>query len=104
MSDFEKFKQLPISSQIAVISYLIGTLFFLCFFLFPKKDEIVISGLIYIIIAGIVNGISFLVLLYRLSREPTNHKNIVTEIAILLSNIPISILYLYIIINHLNQF
>ncbi len=104
MSDFEKFKQLPISSQFAVISYLIGTLFFLCFFLFPKEDEVVISGLIYIIIAGIVNGISFLVLLYRLSREPTNHKNIVTEIAIVLSNIPISILYLYIIINHLNQF
>ncbi len=98
MKDFKKFRELPTSSQIAVGSWAIGTLLFMLAFIFPREDKIIIAGIIYIAIAGIINGILFLYLLGKLLSDNENKNYHLTQIAILLANIPIAILYAYFII------
>lgn len=98
MKDLEKFRELPTSSQIAVISWAAGTLLFAMAFVFPREDGLIVVGIIYIVIAGIINGILLLFLLGKLLSDNENKQYYLTQIAILLANIPIAILYAYFII------
>ena len=104
MKDFEEFKKLPFSSQVAVCSFLIGSCLFISLWIFPKEEMLLVIGFLYIILAGIINGISILIQLNKLTSPDIENKQVITEILIILANIPIAILYLYIIINHLNKF
>jgi hypothetical protein len=95
------------STELAIGTFAIGTLLFLLYYVFPNKTELIMTGIYYILLAFFTNGLTLLYLLYLLIVLPIQRENIIIKILILLSNIPIAILYLYLIINlfnHENQF
>lgn len=93
-----QFKDLPFSTQLAIFSFGIGTLLFLTHFIFPNYFPIVVFGYIYLLIAIVINIITFLYLIYQFTKEQDT-EDIIIRILILLSNIPIAFLYAYIVLN-----
>ena len=91
------FLNLPISTKIAFISFTIGTLLFGTYFLIPRSENLLFIGLFYTLIAIFVNGIMFLKLIYDWITNPTKRYSIEKQGLVLLANIPIAILYFFII-------
>ena len=91
------FLNLPISMKIAIISFTIGTLLFGTHFLIPRSDTLFVIGLYYTLTAIFVNGIMFLKLIYDWITNPTNRYSIEKQGLVVLANIPIAILYFFII-------
>ena len=89
-------------AQLAFWSFLIGSLFLLLAFLFPKEDKILISGLVYVLLAFFLNGICFLVLFLQVVFNWKEREGIALQMLILLDNIPIAALYLFILIKFKN--
>lgn len=92
------FLKLPFSIQIAILSFFIGTLLFACYFIFPKWDNIIFVGILYVIAAIIFNLIVLINLLIIFCTAPFQRKNCAIEIVIVLANIPIAFIYFSIII------
>ena len=90
------------STELAIGTFIIGTLLFLLYYVFPYKTELIMTGIFYIFFSFLINGIMLLYLLYCLIVLPNLREYITIKILILVSNIPIAILYLYIIINLIN--
>lgn len=79
-----------------LISFLSGTLLFV-FYLITRADFLVLTGFYFIIIAAVVNMI---VLLYELLEFVTNisdRKSSGNSVLLLLANIPVTILYIFIL-------
>ncbi|MFD2909636.1 hypothetical protein ACFSX9_12935 [Flavobacterium ardleyense] len=95
------FLNLPISTKIAFISFSIGTLLFGTYFLIPRSNNLIIIGLSYTLIAITTNGIIFLKLIYNWIKSPTKRFSIEKQALIVLANIPIAILYFFIITNNI---
>jgi hypothetical protein len=91
------FLKLPFSTKMAIISFILGTLLFLGYFVAEDKLLFLILGLIYVIIALISNLFMLIILLFDRIEYPTEKNEISNQILILLANIPISILYFIII-------
>lgn len=91
------FLNLPISTKIAFISFTIGTLLFGTYFLIPSSDTLFVIGLYYTITAIFVNGIVFLKLIYNWIIDPEKRYSTEKQGLVLLANIPIAILYFFII-------
>ena len=91
------FLNLPISTKIAFISFTIGTVLFGTYFLLPRSENLLFIGLFYTLIAITTNGIIFLKLIYNWITNPTNRYSIEKQGLVLLANIPIAILYFFII-------
>ena len=91
------FLNLPISTKIAFISFTIGTVLFGTYFLLPRSENLLFIGLFYTLIAITTNGIIFLKLIYNWITDPTNRYSIEKQALVLLANIPIAILYFFII-------
>uniref|UniRef100_UPI0040497CB6 hypothetical protein n=1 Tax=Flavobacterium sp. TaxID=239 RepID=UPI0040497CB6 len=83
-------------NSIPIISFIGGT-FLLLFFATSQKKELVVIGLIYVFIALIINSIYSLFLMYKLFKNSISKNEFLLRIGIALLNIPIAILYLYII-------
>jgi len=82
----------------AIISFIIGTIFFLCFFYTDYGIGLMETGIIFVIIAGIVNTL----VLFKLLKEFINNKekrrkNLMTS-AIILLNIPIAAIYFHFVL------
>lgn len=95
------------STEIAIGTFAIGTLLFALYSLLPNKTELIITAIFYILFSFLINGLMLLYLLYLIIVLPNKREYITIKILILVSNIPIAILYLYIIItlfNNENQF
>ena len=92
----------------AIISFIIGTIFFLCFFYTDYGTRLMIPGLIFVIIAGIVNGGILLGIINKLIKEKENRKKNFISSGIILLNIPIAILYFHFVMEeymkHIAQF
>jgi len=91
------FLKLPFSTKMAIVSFILGTLLFLGYFVAEDKLLFLILGLIYVIIALISNLFMLVILLFDRIEYPTEKNEISNQILILLANIPISILYFIII-------
>lgn len=91
---------------LAIVSFVIGTFLFLGYFLFdyPDKDRVIITGLFYTLFALIINAITFIYLLFQYFKHPVKRDLIVIEGFFLLCNIPIAILYFYIILTNFNTY
>lgn len=89
------------SKTIAVLSFVIGTILFALQLYFKHSDKIIYSGIVFIIIAIIVNTISLLALIYNLLGKSNQKTEILKTCGIMLLNIPITILYFYILIETL---
>ena len=107
MNDLEKFNQLPFSSKLAIVSWALGTFILLLNFCFPNQDKIIITGIVYIVVMGIINGITFLYIISKIITSTQNSRYYIIQAGIMLANIPIAILYAYLVISHytsLNNF
>ncbi|UGS22428.1 hypothetical protein [Flavobacterium channae] len=92
------FLKMPVSTQIAIISFAIGTFLFGLYFSFKNSEILIYTGILYIFIAGIVNGIMLLKLVYDWITIPTKRADLKIQIIIVLANLPIAFLYILIII------
>ena len=88
---------LQLAKYIAWISFIIGTIF-LVTYLIVFHENILIFGLLYTLCAIAINTIVLLVLLWGLYRQKENRKIIAKRIALFLVNIPIAIVYFFIVI------
>lgn len=86
------------STYLALISFGIGTLILIIHLLFPEMSLIYYVGYIYVLVALIINGFTFLYLLYLFIIYRFDRETIAIRILILLANIPIALLYLNIAI------
>lgn len=86
------------STELAVGCFTIGTLFFILFLTLTDNSFILLIGFVFIILATPLNIIMLTHLLYHFYIRPYERKYIGTKILILLSNIPIALLYFGIII------
>jgi len=93
-----KILKLPFSIQIAILSFLIGTLLFISYFIFPKWDNIIFIGILYVIAALFINIIVVINLFINFITEPFQRKNIAIQTAIVLVNVPIAFAYFSIIL------
>ena len=95
------FLNLPISTKIALISFTIGSLLFGAFFLIPSSDNLIFIGLFYTLLAITLNGIVILKLIYNWITDIENRNSTAKQGLVILANIPITILYLFIISNNI---
>jgi hypothetical protein len=87
------------STELALISFAIGTFLLLLQQLAPTNFDILIIGLIYLLFALFLNGIMCINLVYHYIILPKQREYIAIKILILLANIPITILYILIVFN-----
>ncbi|MFD2908726.1 hypothetical protein ACFSX9_08240 [Flavobacterium ardleyense] len=82
------------AKKTALISFLIGTAIFLAFVFF-NFEFIAYIGIIFVLLATLVNGIKLLLLIYRLIKANKNDRIEITKtILLILANIPIALVYL----------
>jgi O-antigen/teichoic acid export membrane protein len=81
------------STQLAIVSFTIGTALFLINNTFHFPDLLFI-GLLYVSIAFILNTITFFYLIYFMIVERDHKEYFLLKIMILLANIPVVYLYL----------
>lgn len=91
------FLKLPFSTKMAIVSFLLGTILFIGYFVADDKLLFLILGVMFVIIALISNLLMLIILLFDLIECPSEKKPITRKILILIANIPITIIYLFII-------
>jgi hypothetical protein len=91
-----------LSTQIAITSFVVGTILFLLNQLFPKIDELFIIGFFYVLLALFVNGIVVLNLIHHFIFFQNHREYFGVKILIVLANIPIAALFFYLTINNIN--
>jgi len=85
------------STQLAIGSFLIGTLL-LILFLTTTKSEIIGIGIIYVITAIVVNLVMLFELIYLFITQKNHQEYYTIKILILLTNIPIAFVYFKIVV------
>ncbi|WP_298137443.1 hypothetical protein [Flavobacterium sp.] len=85
------------STQLAIGSFIIGTILLIMHLLFPN-GYLLFIGVLYVIIAILVNLLMLLQLLYLLLTQKNHQDYFTIKILILLANIPIAFVYLKIVL------
>jgi hypothetical protein len=85
----------------ALISFLIGTMILIIFY-FTDSSEIISFGMIFIVVAGIINAGVFVKVLIDLINEKENRKKYFFTSGIMLLNIPIVLAYFYFVMILMN--
>ena len=98
MQIINQIQKLAFSTQVAVYSFLIGTVLFLLSFPLHEHEFIYPIGLLYVYLATFINLMVLIWLLYYLIVNKYERQQIVIEILILLTNIPIALAYFLIIV------
>jgi len=83
--------------KIALTSFIIGTLLLVIFLVLNKNTNLLIPGLYYTVGAFIINSIACLVILLYAIINKTYRIKLLKTCALMLINIPITILYIFII-------
>lgn len=81
--------------QLALISFLLGTIIFITYFL-TSGFAIIMLGYAFMAIAGLLNLFILIYILKKLTKEKDNKKTLLTTTGIMLLNIPISLIYCWI--------
>ena len=98
MEIINQIQKLAFSTQVAVYSFLIGTVLFLLSFPLHRHELIYSIGLLFVYLATFINLMVLIWLLYYLIVNKYERQQIVIEILILLTNIPIALAYFLIIV------
>lgn len=85
------------STYLAIGSFCIGTLLFLIHLILPKFGLLYLIGYFYLILAFLANLFVFLYLLFQFFVQPKEREALTVKMLIMLANIPIALLYLYIV-------
>ena len=99
METIRNLKNLSFTTQMALLSFAIGSILFGLYFVIPKNVDLLILGFFYLISAVFLNGIAFLNLFIQFLTNPFEREELAIKMLILLSNIPIAFLYYLIIMN-----
>ena len=91
------------STELAIGSFAIGTVFFILAWIFPRVNDIFLYGLIYIVLALLLNGLMLLHLAYFFITSPREREYLAIKMLILLSNVPIAILYIYVLLGSIKS-
>ncbi|NII81933.1 MULTISPECIES: hypothetical protein [unclassified Pedobacter] len=91
-------KTISVGQKTAVYSFVFGTMILLIFLL-SKYTPLVAVGLYYVLAASVFNMLILLTLLIQFMYYKEHRKKILTTVTFMLLNIPISILYFFIVIN-----
>lgn len=83
-----------VTAKIAFWSFLIGTGFLIACLLFPK-EELIVAGFIYALLAFVFNGLVAFVLFIYFLISPNERAYYGFQLLLLLINIPITILYVF---------
>ncbi|MFD1293866.1 hypothetical protein ACFQ5N_08470 [Lutibacter holmesii] len=79
----------------AIISFVLGSIFFLSFFYTDYRYQLMIPGMFFVIIAAIVNAGILLGLINKFIKEKENRNKNLISAGIILLNIPIAIIYFH---------
>jgi hypothetical protein len=91
------FLKLPFSTKMAITSFILVTILFIGYFVADDKLIFLILGFVFIIIALISNLLMLIILLSDWIEYPAEKNQISRKILILIANIPVTIIYLTII-------
>ncbi len=97
MKELHRFKSASIQVKIAFISFFIGTILFMMYIFRVNHVYLVFVSFFFILLAILVNFISLIHLLIKWINVPKTQVKTMEEIAIVLANIPIALIYFYII-------
>ena len=86
------------SKAIAILSFLIGTILFATQLYFITSYRLIYFGIIFIMVTAIINTISILTLIFSMLGYTSQRLELLKTCGIVLVNIPIAILYFYILI------
>lgn len=86
---------------IAFLSFVIGTILFAFQLYFQGSLRLVHIGLVFIVVAVIINTVSLIALIFVLLGNTDNKLDILKTCGLILLNMPIAILYFYILIETL---
>ncbi|MGL2967561.1 hypothetical protein [Flavobacterium sp. XGLA_31] len=87
------------STYIAMGSFCIGTMLLFLRLTMPNEESLLFIGFFYVLFAILINSLVLLNLCYQFIITPNERKTIAIRILILLANIPIALLYFYIVVN-----
>lgn len=96
----ENQKSVGFSTYVAIGSFGIGTLLLVIHLCIPNSFEILVTGFFYVLFAILVNGITLFYLLYHFIINRIERETIAIRILILMANIPITLIYIYIVFNN----
>ena len=99
----ENLIQQKLSIRIALFTFSIGTILFASYFLLKNNDLLIIIGIYYILFAFVVNGFILLNLIYQFFIKPNEKHSIIIQILFIMGNIPIAIIYFYLVLNSFNN-
>ena len=88
-----------LSTQIAITSFVIGTILLIAYLLLLNSSLLQI-GIIYLIIAFLVNLIMLVYLIYLWITQKNHQEYFTIKILIMLANIPIAFVYLKIVVEN----
>lgn len=85
------------STYLALASFGLGTLILLSHLAFPNNYGIIRFGIFYVALAALANGTTFIYLIYQYIAYSFYRQLLAIRILILLSNIPVTLLYISIV-------
>jgi hypothetical protein len=88
-----------VSTYVAIISFLLGTALYVAFDL-TQNGNLLAIGLIYVCLAIVINLAVVLNLVMLWATQRLHRKFFLVKIGIVLANIPIALLYLYLLNYH----
>ena len=97
MKELYRLKSASIPVKIAFISFSCGTILFIMYVFQVNSVYLVFGSFFFILIAILVNLISLTYLIRKCIINPKTQVKTIEEITIVLLNIPIALLYFYII-------
>jgi len=83
---------IKISRNLALISFIIGTLILILFY-FTENLIIALIGFFYLLLAFVINATFLFGLIVKLFSKKSNKKQVLISIGIMLTNIPVAIFY-----------
>ena len=99
MMESENFSLTKLSMYMFKYSLIIGTALFLLY-IFSQNTEIIILGFVYLCIATVLNLMLFLSLLIMVLSDAKSRIENLKSMGLLIINIPIAILYFFILIEY----
>lgn len=90
-----------LSTQIAIGSFVIGTLLLILYQVAPDKDIVIVCGIFYVLLAIFTNGAVLMNLLYHFAFMQNHRTYFGIKILIVLANIPIALFYFLLVTNEI---
>ena len=96
MDELKQFKNLYPTTQLMLISWLLGSILLVIHLVLPKNEFVIITGYFYVVLSFLLNLLAAIILIIKLFLNLKEYEMYVIRLLILLANIPIATFYLFI--------